>query len=101
MADGKERKSSDAIGGFEIRQQERLGRAVVRNPKEYLVTSETVLIGHPRHGHVYNHVKVKIGESGEVEITARYLKPDKLEILMDEKFVGSLGKSGIDFFVKR
>ncbi len=48
MADGKERKSSDAIGGFEIRQRERLGRAVVRNPKEYLVTSETVLIGHPR-----------------------------------------------------
>ncbi len=97
IVDGKEEPSVKAIGGMRFSAWEFFDRGVVRNPKAYLTSSETVLIAHPRHGYVYNYVKVRIYEDDSVEIVARYLKTGTMEVVMDETFTGKLGE-GVQIF---
>ncbi len=94
--EGKEEPAPDAVGGMTLDAYETFAKGVVRNEKEYLATSHTALIGHPRHGHVYNYVRLRLYEDGSAELTARYLKPTTFEIVMDETFRGRLsdGKDG-------
>lgn len=80
----------DAIGGMKLETWEYFAKGVVRNDRAYVASSETVLIAHPRHGHVFNYVRVRLYEDGKVEITARYLKTGSYEVVMDETFTGEL-----------
>ncbi|MCX6137866.1 MAG: hypothetical protein NTV54_10265 [Ignavibacteriales bacterium] len=96
IADSQEVKAPDAIGGMELRTYEYFAPGVVRNPKGYLTTSETVLISHPRYGYVQNYVKMKIFDDDRAEIVARYLKPGTLEIVMDEMFKGTINNGKDD-----
>jgi hypothetical protein len=97
MVDGKEEPSVKAIGGMTFTAWEFFEKGVVRNPKAYLTSSETILIAHPRYGYVYNYVKVRIYEDDAVEIIARYLKTGTMEVVMDETFLGKLGE-GVQVF---
>jgi hypothetical protein len=66
----------------------------VRNPKAFVSSSQTVLISHPRYGHVMKYVKLKIYEDNSVEINARYLSPTTYQVVMDETFYGSISSGG-------
>lgn len=102
IIDGKEEPSVNAVGGQSMQAWERFSRGLIGNKEEYIACSETVLIAHPRYKYVQNYVRFRIYESGKVEITARYLKPDTLEILMDETFMGQISngkdKNAVKFF---
>jgi hypothetical protein len=102
IIDGKEEAAPDAVGGKTVDSWERFERGVIRNKLAYIAFSETVLIGHPRYGHVYNYVRTRVFEDGTVEMTARYLKTGTFEVVMDETFKGAInnGKNneGIDLF---
>jgi len=104
LADGREEPAPDAVGGMEFAAWEQFARGVVRNDKAYLSTSQTVLIAHPRYGHVLNYVRLRLYEDGAAQITARYLKPDTYEVVMDETFTGRLSDgeddNGVNCFVK-
>ena len=76
----------DAIGGMEFQTFEYFAKMSIRNEKAYVTTSETVLIGHPYYGYVYNYAKLRIYEDNSVEIIARYLDPNSYEVKMDETF---------------
>jgi hypothetical protein len=93
--DGKEVPAPKAIGGVELDAWEWFDKGVVRNEKAYIATSHTVLISHPRYGHVYNYVRFRIFEDGYVEITAKYLKPDTFEAVMEQVNKGAIS-SGKD-----
>ncbi len=103
VIEGKEEPAPNAIGGSKIEHWEWFDRGVIRNPKAYVAFSETVLIAHPRHGHVYNYVRFRVYEDSVVEITARYLLPTDFKIVMDETFTGRISngqdKEGVSFFV--
>lgn len=86
VIDSTEYESPDAIGGMDISTYEYFAPMSIRNPRGFLSASETVLIGHPHYGHVYNYAKLRIYEDGEVEITVRYLDAVTYEIKMDETF---------------
>ena len=86
IIEGEETEAPDAIGGMELSTFEYFAKGVVRNEKAYVASSKSVLIGHPFYGHVYNYVKLRIYEDGEVEIIARYLDPITFEVKMDETF---------------
>lgn len=86
VIDGKDEQAPDAVGGLDFRTFEYFARGSVRNPKGFVSTSETVLISHPRYGHVQNYVKIRISEDHAVEITARYLDPATHKVIMDETF---------------
>ncbi|HRF60727.1 MAG TPA: VirK family protein [Fimbriimonadaceae bacterium] len=88
--DGEEVKAPDAIGGMKLETWEYFAKGVIRNDRAYVASSETVLIAHPRHGHVFNYVRVRLYEDGKVEITARYLKTGTYEVVMDETFTGEI-----------
>lgn len=90
IVDGKEEKAPDAVGGMDFRTFEYFAPGSVKNPKGFVSGSETVLISHPRYGHVLNYVKVRVFEDGAVEIVARYLDPKTYEIVMDETFHGGI-----------
>lgn len=104
VIEGKEEPAPNAIGGSKIEHWEWFDRGVIRNPKAYVAFSETVLIAHPRHGHVYNYVRFRVYEDSVVEITARYLLPTDFKIVMDETFTGRISngrdKEGVSFFVE-
>jgi hypothetical protein len=91
VADGKEETAPEAVGGMALSTFEYFAAGSVRNDRAFLTASEAVLISHPRHGYVLNHVKFKFFENGAVEITARYLNPKDYGILMDETFYGAIG----------
>ncbi len=104
VADGKEEAGPDAVGGTEIKTWERFAKGAVRNDREFLSTSETVLISSPRGSYLYNYVRVRFYADNTVEITARYLKPGTYEVVMDELFKGKIsdGKSegGVELFAQ-
>jgi hypothetical protein len=104
VVDGKEEEAPDATGGMEVATWEQFAKGVVRNDRAYLSTSHTVLIGHPRYGHVLNYVRLRLYDDDRAEITARYLKPDTHEVVMDETFTGRLSdgkdQNGVNCFVK-
>jgi hypothetical protein len=96
IADSVEMKSPDAIGGLSLSTFEYFASMSVRNPKAFLSTSQTVLISHPRYGHVLNYVKMKIYQDNAVEITARYLSPVTYQVVMDETLYGSISSGNDD-----
>ena len=79
-------EAPDAVGGMEFQTFEYFARMSIRNEKAYVTTSETVLIGHPYYGYVYNYAKLRIYEDNFVQIIARYLDPKSYEVKMDETF---------------
>ena len=102
LIDGKEEPAPNATGGVAIDGWERFGKELSRDGREWHSTSHTVLIAHPRHGHVYNYVRFRFYADGSVEVTARYLKTDTMEVVMDEKFMGKIStgkdKEGIHLY---
>lgn len=104
IIDTAEVKAPAAIGGMSLGTFEYFAPMVVRNPKAYVTSSQTVLISHPRYGYVLNYVKMKIAENDSVEVTARYLDPRSYQVVMDETFYGaiSMGEDGrgIRLFVR-
>jgi hypothetical protein len=96
VIDGKDEKAPDAVGGMDFRTFEYFAAGSIGNPRGFVSTSETVLISHPRYGYVQNYVKVRVYEDHAVEITARYLEPKTLKIVMDETFYGTIddGRNG-------
>jgi hypothetical protein len=108
FADGKEEpESPNAIGGMRIDTYEYFDSSLFKGKApSCLVSSQTVLVSHPKYGYVYNYVKIKVRKDNSVEIIARYLKPRllsrKYKIIMDETFKGKLknldNEGGIVFF---
>lgn len=95
IVDSVETKAPDAIGGMSFSTFEYFAPNSVRNPKAFVTTSQTMLISHPRQGHVYNYVKIKVYEDDNVEINAKYLNPTTYQVVMDETFYGKIS-SGDD-----
>jgi len=104
IADGREEPAPDAVGGMEMTAWEQFAPSVVHNKRACLSASHTQLIAHPRYGHVLNYVRLRLYEDGAAQITARYLKPDTYEVVMDETFTGRLSdgedNNGVNCFVK-
>ncbi len=106
FTDGKEQeKSPNAIGGMKLDTYEYFDSSIFKGKMpSFISTSQTLLINHPRHGYVYNYVKLRIKADGKVEITARYLKPRrfsaKYKTVMDEMFKTAIGEEGIKFFAE-
>ena len=90
IVDSVETKAPDAIGGMSFNTFEYFAPNAVRNPKAFVTTSQTMLISHPRQGHVYNYVKLKVYEDDNVEINAKYLNPTTYQVVMDETFYGKI-----------
>lgn len=104
MIDSLEEKSPDVTGGMKIEEFEYFPANTIRNPKGYIATSKTVLISHSRYGYVWNYIKFRFYENGEVEINARYIDPLTLETKMNETFHGALSDKttdrGVHLFLK-
>lgn len=100
--DGKEETAPAAVGGMELWPFEYFPANLFGNPKGFLASSHTNLISHRKYGHVYNYVKLRIFDDGEVEIVARYLHPKSFKVKMDETFRGRIstepGQGGIYLF---
>lgn len=80
-------KVPDAIGGMNIDVYEYFAAGAVRNKKAFVVSSNSKLIQNPiGEGFVYNYVKFKAYEDGEIKITAKYLDPQTMEENMTENF---------------
>lgn len=91
-ADGKEVPGPRATGGMKFEPWERFGKGLLGNDREYVAASHTVLISHPRHGHVLNYVRVRVYEDGEVETLARYLLPNTFEVVMEQVYRGEVSR---------
>ena len=102
IIDGNEEAAPNAIGGMELNTWEYFAKGTVRNEKAYVSSSETVLIGHPFYGYVYNYAKLRIYEDNSVQIIARYLDPKSFEVKMDETFYSTInngnGEGAVYFY---
>ncbi len=94
VVDSAETKPPDAVGGMSFSTFEYFAVNSVRNAKAFVTTSQTLLISHPRQGHVYNYVKIKVYEDDTVEIHAKYLNPTTFQVVMDETFYGKISTGG-------
>lgn len=93
IIEGEESDAPKAIGGMSMDTFEFFDVGVVRNELAYVTSSETVLIGHPFYGYVYNYAKLRIYSDNSVEIIARYLDPNTYEVKMDETFKTMINNS--------
>lgn len=104
LVDGEEQESPPMIGGMDFSSYEYYAPDSAANVRGYIVTSETVLINLPSRGYIYNYVKLNVYDDDTVRITARYLNPQSLEIVVDETFHGAISngedENGIRFFAQ-
>ncbi len=104
IVDGVKMESSpNAAGGMSLDTFEWFAAGLFGNNPAYVVASKSVLIENPiGDGYVYNYVKIRIHENGQVHVIARYLDPENYEILMDEMFETTINnrnnKGAADFF---
>ena len=102
IVDGKPADSPKAIGGMSVDVFEYFDQMAIGNPMAFVVFSEVSLISHPRRGFVQNYVKFKVKEDNSVEVTAQYLKPNTLEIVMNETFTSTIAdgenQGAVSFF---
>jgi hypothetical protein len=89
VMEGDTTDAPDAVGGMELGTFEYFAPQAVGNPRAFVSASQTSLIAR-RKGHVYNYVKLRLYQDGGAEITARYLQPPKMKVVMDELFLGEL-----------
>jgi hypothetical protein len=76
---------------MDILPYEYFAAGVIGKNKAFISTSETVMVYLAGFGgYLYNYVKLRVYEDNSVEITARYLTIDKLEVKMDEMFYGEI-----------
>ena len=105
MMDGKPADAPKAIGGMAIEVFEYFAPKAVGNPKAFVVFSETSLINHPKRGFVQNYVKFKVREDDSVEVTAQYIKPVTMRIVMDETFTSVIddakNQGAVSFFAQK
>lgn len=99
-------KIIEAVGGMNIDAYEYFA-ANTAGKKAFVVFSTSKFIMNPvDDGYVYNYVKVKITEENKVIITAQYVKPNTLEVTMDDKFFtdvsdGKNEKAGAFFYKQK
>ena len=94
----------DAVGGMPLDVFEYFAPGSIGNRTGYIASSQRRLIHHPRHGYVDNYVKINIFSDGRVRITARYLSPKDLSVVMDESFdttINDGSRGGACFYVVR
>lgn len=93
----------DAIGGMMMDTFEYFAPGSVGNKKEFVSSSHTQLIQHPRRGMVYNYAKIRISADGSVQVVVRYLTPGDMSVVMDESFYTTMadgnGSAAAHFFV--
>lgn len=78
-----------AIGGMGFEVWEWFDRLVIGNPDAYVVSSENKFIytfigSSGKYEHVYNYGKVKITEQNKVTVFSQYVRPNTLEVAMQE-----------------
>lgn len=101
----KVENAPDVVGGMNIDVFEYFGRNSIRNKKAFITFSESKMIENPVGvGYVYNYVKVRVYEDGNVSILVRYVDPLTFENKMQERFEtvlydGNLKTAGAYFFV--
>ena len=100
IIDGTKKESSpNAAGGMSLETFEWFSAGLFA----YTAASKNVLIENPiGEGYVYNYVKIRIYENGQVTVIARYLDPVNYKVIMEETFetiVNNRKNKGVaDFF---
>jgi len=89
-------EAPDAIGGMEFQTFEYFAKMSIRNNKAYVTTSETVLIGHPYYGYVYNYAKLRIYEDNSVEIETGITEDKDHKTIEKHKYVERTSDEGKD-----
>ncbi len=96
-------KPPESSGGLAFGAWEAFGRGAVGNDRGYLTTSETRMVAHARSGHVWNYLRLRLYDDGEVELQARNIHPLDFSILMDNLFTCRIdpgtGEGGASFFL--
>jgi hypothetical protein len=101
----KVENAPDIVGGMNIDVFEYFGRNAARNSKAFITFYENKMIENPvGSGYVYNYVKVRVYEDGNVSINIRHVDPLTLENKMQERFEtklydGNSKAAGAYFFV--
>jgi len=93
MIDGKRQPAPDSTGGLTVQAFEHFATGVVGNDRAYTAVSGARVLVHSRYGAVYDYVRLRITYDGEVEVTAKDLKPPALEPVMEETFHCQVGDS--------
>ena len=84
--DKLEKTIPDAVGGMDVGAFEYFAPGSIGNKEGFVTFSHSQLIKHPRHGTVFNYVKVSVFETSKVRIVAQYLAPGTYAVKMDETF---------------
>ncbi len=97
MVDGKGQIPPDATGGLTVQGFEHFASGVANNELAYTAVSASRILVHSRYGAVHDYVRLRVGFDGDVEVTAKYLKPPALEVVMEETFHCKVGDA-VRFF---
>ena len=99
----KKESSPNATGGMSLETFEWFSAGLFGKNPAYTAASKSVLIENPiGEGYVYNYVKIRIYENGQVTVIARYLDPVNHKVIMEETFETIVNnrknKGAADFF---
>jgi len=92
----------ESSAGLTFGAWEAFARGAVGNERAYLTVSETRMVAQAKRGHVWNYLRLRLYDDGEVELIARNILPSDFSVIMDNSFACALdpgtGKGGVSFF---
>ncbi len=103
--EGKDSKSPDQIGGIAMLPFEYYAAGVITKRGFISSSQTTMLYLAGANGFLYNYVKLRAYDDNTVEITIKFVTPDKFEVKMDELFTGEINDGtngkGVYFFIEK
>ncbi|MBN1337652.1 MAG: hypothetical protein JXB39_16995 [Deltaproteobacteria bacterium] len=95
-------KPPESSAGLTFGAWEAFARGAVGNDRAYLTVSETRMVAHARRGPVWNYLRLRLYDDGEVELQARNILPADFSVIMDNLFTCAIdpgtGKGGASFY---
>jgi hypothetical protein len=96
-------KPPESSAGLSFGAWEAFARGSVGNERAYLTVSETRMVAHAKRGHVWNYLRLRVFDDGEVELQAKNILPSDFSIIMDNMFICAIdpgtGVGGASFYV--
>ncbi|MBN2461318.1 MAG: hypothetical protein JXB60_06895 [Candidatus Cloacimonetes bacterium] len=94
ISGNEEKQAPDAIGGMTIDVYEYFAPLSIGNQLACVIFSHSSLINYG--GFIYDYVKFRIYENGEVKVTAQYASTEDFSLEMDENFFTVLNDGNND-----
>ncbi|CAF1004043.1 unnamed protein product [Brachionus calyciflorus] len=90
--------SPDEKSGFDLNDYQYFARNAIGNPKEFIITSFTIMVVHPRYGPIFDYGKIRMYEDEKFELIVYFLNAADYKVIEYKSFNTTLDAGHVRFY---